>query len=60
MHHSVQRGSPFKVAMKTRNKMESSLCHREPVRLALLLAGEVGQLVEQVVRRRVSLLGPLH
>jgi len=38
----------------------SSVGHREPVRLALLLAGEVGQLVEQVVRRRVSLLGPLH
>ena len=34
--------------------------HREPVLLALLLAGEVGQLVEQVVRGGVPLLGPPH
>ena len=34
--------------------------HREPVLLALLLAGKVGQLVEQVVRGRVPLLRPPH
>ena len=32
----------------------------EAVGLALLLAGEVGQVVEQVVGRRVSLLRPPH
>ena len=51
------RASPCYVAIRIRNEI---LRHREPVRLALFLGGEVGQLVEQVVRRGVSLLRPPH